>query len=341
MRIVNIHGPNDVRLDPATPPQPGDHDVVVRIEACGVCGSDLTFIKMGGRPDGIAGNSGPTPLGHEASGRVVAMGEKVEGVEIGQHVIINPMGSSGIIGSGGPEGAFTEELLVRDAALGRSLLKVPPGLRSDHAALAEPLGVAMHGANRSGAKPGDNVVVFGCGPIGLGVVLWLRHFGVENVVAIDIFEQRLELARAMGAKDVIRADIEDVEARLKELHGTADVMGRAAPGTHIYIDAAGAPNIVPDVIRMARSHARLVVIAAYTKPVEIDLTAMLLNEMTMCTSIGYPDELETVLNLLPTLTDKLDLLITHRLPFERVIDAFSIAGKADAGKVMIEFEAAQ
>jgi len=333
MRIVNVHGPDDVRLDAASPPVPGDRDAIVRIEACGVCGTDLTFIRNGGLP----WVTGPMPLGHEASGRVVAVGQDVDGVEVGQHVIVNPMGSSSIIGNGGTEGAFTEELLVRDAALGRSLLKVPPGLRSDYAALAEPLGVAMHGVNRSGAKTGDNVAVFGCGPIGLGVVLWLRHFGVENVVAIDVFEQRLELARAMGATAVIRADVDDVAARLTELHGSTDVMGRSAPGTHVYIDAAGAPNIVPDVIRMARTHARLTVIAAYTKPVQIDLQDMLLNEMTMCTSIGYPDELETVLNLLPSLTDKLDLLITHRLPFDRVLDAFGIAGKADVGKVMIEF----
>jgi threonine dehydrogenase-like Zn-dependent dehydrogenase len=145
------------------------------------------------------------------------------------------------------------------------------------------------------------------------------------------------MARTMGATATIKAGSEDVAARLMELHGTVDVMGRPAAGTHAYIDAAGAPNIVPDVVNMARSHARLVVIAAYRQPVQLDLQAMLLSEMSIRTSMGYPTELETVLSLLPSLTDKVAPLITHRLPFDRVIDAFGIAGKADAGKVMIEF----
>lgn len=333
MHVVNVHGPNDVRLDVIVPPTLGDYDATVRIEACGICGTDLSFIRMGG----LSWGSKPMPLGHEACGRVVAIGAKVENVQLGDHVIVNPMGSSAIIGNGGSEGAFTEELFVRDVGRTRSLLKAPPGLLSRYGALAEPLGVAMHGVNRSDAKPGEKAVVFGCGPIGLGAILWLRHFGVDDVVAIDVHQQRLQLARAMGATATVRADLEDVAARLIEIHGACDVMGRPAPGTNVYIDAAGAPNIVPDVVRMARSHARLVVIAAYTKSVELDLGTMLLSEMSICTSMGYPDELETVIGLLPSLTDKLDLMITHRFPFERVMEALSVAGTADAGKVMVEF----
>ena len=202
---------------------------------------------------------------------------------------------------------------------------------------AEPLGVALHGVNRSGAKPGDKVVVFGCGPIGLGVVLWLADRGITDVIAVDLFPERLALARAMGARETIQPDIEDLAERLKALHGTESVMGREGPGTQIYIDAAGAPNIVPNVVAMARSHARLVVIAAYRSTVPLDLSAMLISEMTIMTSMGYPDELAHVLATLPRLTDKLALLISHRLPFSRVIEGFAIAGRADAAKVMIEF----
>jgi len=337
MRLVNVHGPGDVRLDPVSAPVAGDYDAIVRIEACGVCGTDLTFIKTGGSTRGPS----PMPLGHEAAGRVVAVGAAVRGVAVGQHVIVNPMGSSAVIGNGGPEGAFTEELLVRDAAMGRSLLPVPAGLSSEHAALAEPLGVAMHGVNRSGAKPGEKVVVFGCGPIGLGAVLWLRHKGVDDIVAVDLHDHRLEFARELGATATIRADRENLAERLMEIHGTVEVMGRPGAGTHAYIDAAGAPNIVSSVVQIARTHARLVVIAAYRQPVQLDLQAMLATEMTITTSIGYPDELEVVLNLLPSLTDKLDLLITHRFPFDRVIEAFGTAGTADAAKVMIGFGAGQ
>jgi threonine dehydrogenase-like Zn-dependent dehydrogenase len=334
MHLVQVHAPGDVRLDKVEAPLVGPRDALVRIEACGICGTDLTFIRQGGARQG---GTSPLPLGHEAAGRIIAVGPEVTDVTVGQHVIINPMGSSAVIGNGGPEGAFTEELLVRDAALGRSLLEVPTGLSSEFAALAEPLGVAMHGVNRSGAKPGEKVVVFGCGPIGLGAVLWLNHFGVEDVIAVDMFDERLELAMAMGARATINAGRENLSERLKELHGTEMVMGREAAGTHAYIDAAGAPTVVPDVVGMARTHARLVVIAAYRAPVSLDLSAMLLSEMSITTSIGYPDELQRVLETLPDLTEKLELLISHRFPFEKVIEAFDTAGKGDAAKVMIQF----
>src|SRR6185437_14200436 len=114
-KVLNIHGVNDVRLDPAEPPRPGDSDVVVKVKACGICGSDLTYIKVGGihrKPGGV------TPIGHEAAGEVIAVGGGVEGVSLGQRVVINPMMTSSYIGSGGPEGAFTEEVLVKDARLG-------------------------------------------------------------------------------------------------------------------------------------------------------------------------------------------------------------------------------
>ncbi len=297
MQQVNVYGPGDVRLDPVARPSPGERDAVIQIEACGICGTDLSVIKTGGSHLGVH----PRPLGHEAAGRIIAVGSQVKDMEIGQHVVINPMGSSAVIGCGGPEGAFTEELLVRDAAWGRTLLRVPEGLSSEYAALAEPLGVAMHGVNRSVAQPGEKVVVFGCGAIGLGAILWLRHRGIEDVIAIDLVDERLALARAMGATTTIRADRENVQERLRDVHGSVNVLGRTAAGTHVYIDAAGAPNIVPDVVGMARTHARLVVIAAHRQPVALDLSAMLLSEMSITTSMGYPDELETVLNLLPSL----------------------------------------
>ena len=172
MRLLNIHGVNDVRLDTYEPPQPGSKDVLVKVKACGICGSDLSYIKIGG----IMRQPGQTtPLGHEAAGEIIQVGDDVANVHVGQRVIINPMQTPSYIGSGGPEGAFTEQLLVRDARLGDSLLPIPDDLPYDIAALTEPLAVALHGVNRAQVKPGDKVVVFGCGPIGLGMVLWRRR----------------------------------------------------------------------------------------------------------------------------------------------------------------------
>ena len=337
MHVLNIHGVDDVRLDPAEKPTAGPGDVVVRVKACGICGSDLSYIKIGGiRREG----NGVTPLGHEAAGEVLSVGAGVEGVAVGQRVVINPMNTPSYVGSGGPEGAFTEELLVRGARGGDNLLPIPDDLPYEIAAMTEPLSVALHGVNRAEAKPGDKVVVFGCGPIGLGMVLWLVERGVTDVVAIDLADERLARATALGASAVINPTREDVRARLESLHGTARVFSRAAVGTDVFIDAAGAPSILSDVVRMAKLHSRMVVTAAYMKPVPIDLGAMLTTEMTITTAVGYPTEMAEVLAALPRLRNKVDGLISHRYAFGNVIEALGVAGTPASAKVMIAMQEA-
>ena len=335
MRVLNIHGVDDVRLDPVEAPRAGKSDVVIKVKACGVCGSDLSYVKIGGihrKPGGV------TPIGHEAAGEIVSVGANVKGVSVGQRVVINPMMTPSYIGSGGPEGAFTEELLVRDARVGDSLLPIPDDLPYDVAALTEPLAVALHGVNRSEANAGDKVVVFGCGPIGLGMVVWLVDRGVTDVVALDLSDERLARAKALGARAVINPTRDNVRARLLELHGSARVFSREAVGTDAYIDAAGAPSILSDVINMAKYRSRLVVTAAYMKPVEINLGTMLTTEMTLTTAVGYPNEMPDVIAALPRLRDKVATLISHRFPFDRVIDAFAMAGTPQSAKVMVEFD---
>jgi 2-desacetyl-2-hydroxyethyl bacteriochlorophyllide A dehydrogenase len=336
MRVLNIHGVDDVRLDPTDPPRPGSNDVVIKVKACGVCGSDLSYVKVGGihrKPGGV------TPIGHEAAGEVVVVGSAVKGVSVGQRVVINPMMTPSYIGSGGPEGAFTEELLVRDARVGDSLLPIPDDLPYEVAALTEPLAVALHGVNRAQAKAGDKVVVFGCGPIGLGMVVWLVDRGVTDVVALDLSDERLGRAKALGARAVINPSRDNVRARLLELHGSARVFSRESVGTDAYIDAAGAPSILSDVIGMAKYQSRLVITAAYMKPVEINLGTMLTTEMTITTAVGYPNEMPDVIAALPRLREKVATLISHRYPFDKIIDAFAMAGTPASAKVMVEFDA--
>lgn len=332
MRVLNIHDVNDVRLDPYTPPAPGSRDVLVQVKACGICGSDLSYIKWGGimrKPGGV------TPIGHEAAGEIIAVGSEVTGLSVGQHCVINPMNTPSFIGSGGPEGAFTEQLLVREARLGDNLLPIPHDLPFEIAAMTEPLAVAMHGVNRAQVKAGDKVAVFGCGPIGLGMILWLVDRGVTDVVALDLAPERLERALALGARATINPRTENVRERLIELHGRGRVLNREAAGTDAYIDAAGAPNLLGDVIGMARFQSRLVITAAYMKPVEINLGTMLTTEMTITTAVGYPTEMPEVIAALPRLRDKVASMISHRLPLGRVLEGLQIAATPQSAKVMI------
>lgn len=333
MPLLNIHGAGDVRLDDYTRPRHGPNDVVVKMKACGICGSDLSYIKIGGIPPGNV-----TALGHEGAGEILAVGDDVSDITVGQRVIVNPMMTPSNIGSGGPEGAFTPELLVREAELGRSILPIPEDVSFEIAAMCEPLAVAMHGVNRAEVKAGDKVVLFGCGPIGLGMILWLVDRGVTDVVALDLAPERRQRAMDLGARAALDPTKVDLRAELAKLHGEVPSYGRVGVGTDAYIDAAGAPNILGDVIQMAKLHSRLVITAAYLKPIEVPIGRMLTSEMTITTAVGYPTEMPEVIAAMPRLKDKIESMISHRLSFDEIMKGLEIAATPQSAKVMIDFE---
>ncbi len=330
MRLLKIHGTGDARLDTYVRPAAGPRDVVIKMKACGICGSDLSYIKIGGIPT----PGTVTALGHEGSGEILEVGREVEGISVGDPVIVNPMMTPGNIGSGGPEGAFTEELLVREAQLGTSILPIPEGVSYEIAAMCEPLAVAMHGVNRAQVSPGDKVAVFGCGPIGLGMVLWLVDRGID-VVALDLAPERRERALALGAQAALDPTKVDLRAELAKLHGEVPSYGRVGVGTDAYIDAAGAPNILSEVVMMAKYHSRLVITAAYMKPIEFPVGRMLTSEMTITTAMGYPTEMPEVIAAMPRLKDKIAGMISDRLPLSKVLEGLKIAARPESCKVMI------
>jgi (R,R)-butanediol dehydrogenase/meso-butanediol dehydrogenase/diacetyl reductase len=333
-RVLNVYGPGDVRLDSATLPDVGPNDVLVDIRACGICGSDLNYIRQGLL--NMAGES-PKPLGHEAAGVVIEVGSEVEGIEPGIHVIINPMIAGSVIGNGSDEGAFTERLLVRGAQSNVTLYPMSEGIDFEVAALAEPLAVSLHGVNRGQVKPGDLAVVFGVGPIGLGMVLCLKHRGLTNIVSVARSASRLERARALGATATISAEQENVRERLAELHGREHTRFGEAVGTDVYFDAAGASNIVPDIIEMAKPDSRLVISAMYSAPVEINLVSFLIREMHITSAVGYPTEFPEVIDMLAEHGEEARRMISHRLAFDDIMAALDIASSTKCGKVMITF----
>lgn len=335
MKIVNLYGPGDLRLDEAPAPRASGADVVIQVAACGICGTDLSFVRAGSFRDGAM------PLGHEAAGVVTEVGPDVRGLAPGARVAINPMGdAANIIGNGGSEGAFSNYLLIRNAELGRNLITVPDNLPLSIAAIAEPLGVALHAVNRSQVQPGEKAVVFGVGPIGLGAVIWLKEKGAKHIVAVDLSPERLALAKHFGAQTLVQADREDIAARLREALGQVSLMGSSRNDADVYIDAAGAPTILPLVVANAKLHARMVIPAVHKEPVSLNLGQMLLNEMSITTSMGYPHEFGRVVERLAEDPAYFAPYITARYPFDRFHEAFTAASERTSGKVMVEFEPA-
>lgn len=337
MKLIRVHGPGHYALDDVPMPNAGPRDVVVRIGACGICGSDVHFVKWGmTRADGE-----PMPLGHEAAGIVETVGTDVAGIEPGMRVFLNPeTHDHQWIGNGAAEGAFTDRVLIRNARLGETLLPIPDGISLAQAALVEPLSVGLHGVNRGSPTAETKAVVFGCGPIGLGGVLWLARLGIASVVAVDISDARLDYARKMGAHATINPLTEDLQQRLTELHGAGmPMLGKPTVGTDVFYDMAGGRDVIANIIGMAKYHARLVITAVYPEPVAIDFMDALMRELEITTAGGYPDELHQVLAELPKIDPAiLDAYISHHYPFERFDEAFQVAQKPDSAKVMILFD---
>lgn len=328
MRILTVHAPGDLRLDEVASPVAGDADVVVQVRACGVCGSDLGFLRHGGVRR-------PMAIGHEAAGEIIAVGNDVTGLSVGQRVIVNPMRTPDLIGNGAPEGAFADLLLVRQAMLGDNLHLVPNDLPWDVAALAEPLAVSLHGVNRAAARPGDKVVIYGCGPIGLGLVLWLADRGVGDVVAIDLSPQRLALAMALArARRSTPAGrmCADASASCTTPTGSSAAMWWAATCSST---PRGALRSWATWSAWP-SAARLVVMAASHEAVPLALGTLLANDMTITAALAYPDEMPEVVAALPRLRAKAERMISHRLPLARAVEAFAIAATPQSAKVMVE-----
>jgi (R,R)-butanediol dehydrogenase/meso-butanediol dehydrogenase/diacetyl reductase len=342
MQSLYIHGSKDIRLDERPAPVAGDYDVVLRTQACGVCGTDIIAVRAGTRRlDGS-----PMPLGHEVSAVVDTVGMKVTGIRPGMRVVLDPMAkvvargvaASEVIGCGGSEGAFGRTFLVRDAVLGADILELPPQVSFAHAALTDPLGVAAHAIARGQAKAGERVVVFGAGPIGLAAVIWLRRIGVTNIVSIDMHEGRLKRARALGAAATIDASREDVLERLSDAHGASRHMGVPVVGTDLFIELAGGTGVIQRIIDIGAPQARLVIVAVHHGLEPINFEMLLIKELVITSAIGYPTELPEVVAALPELTHKLDIIISHRFPFGQVFDAFAVAGTGESSKVLVTFD---
>jgi threonine dehydrogenase-like Zn-dependent dehydrogenase len=324
-----LHGANDWRLDDIEDPAPGPRDALVRIAACGICGTDVSYVHLGMIP------GHPIPLGHEMAGVVEWVGAEVDGVAVGDRVVVCPSdGDRGPMGTGGAQGGLTPLLHVPDAANGRRLFRIPDDIALTTAALAEPLAVGMQSVNQADVAAGEKVAVFGCGPIGLMALATLADRGIDDVVAIDLSPARLALAEDVGAAHVLNAGEVDVWAELARIHGTAPFMFGPTPATDVFIEASGADRVIGDVLQNGRVDGRLVIVALHYRPVPTSYVNLLMKQFTIRGSMEYPERFEDAIELLER--RDLSFLITHTMPLEDFGAGLAVLeGSKDCGKVMI------
>jgi threonine dehydrogenase-like Zn-dependent dehydrogenase len=329
MKQIMLHGKNDWRLDDIDDPVPGPRDALVRVAACGICGTDVSYIHMGMIP------GHPIPLGHEMAGVVEWVGDEVGDVAVGDRVVVCPADDQGTtMGTGADQGGLTPLLHVPDAATGRRLFTVPDDMPLTTAALTEPLAVGMQSVNQAEVRPGEKVAVFGCGPIGLMALATLADRGIDDVVAIDLSPARLDLADQVGAAHLLNPAEVDVWAELSRIHGTAPFMFGPTPATDVFIEASGADPVIGEVLQHGRVDGRLVIVALHYRPVPTSFVNVLMKQFTIRGSINYPERFEDAVELLER--RDLSFLITHTMPLEEFGQGLAVLeGSKDCGKVMI------
>jgi L-iditol 2-dehydrogenase len=266
-----IH-PKTIEIREVAVPQPGPGQVLVRVRAVGVCGSDVHYYLEGRIGDSIA--TEPHIMGHEFAGEIAALGAGVTGLRVGQLVAVEPAISCGhceLCREGHPnlclhirfmsvppdQGALAEYVLVEP----ERCFPLPEGLTAEDGAMLEPLGVALHTMRLAKMLIGDTVAVVGCGPIGLLVLQLVRASGGLNLFATDKLDYRLEYARRYGARTVVNVDREDPVARLAEVTG-----GR---GADLVIEASGSVEGPEQAVRLVRNGGKVLLIGI---PAEDELT---------------------------------------------------------------------
>jgi 2-desacetyl-2-hydroxyethyl bacteriochlorophyllide A dehydrogenase len=342
MLAVTFQAPGHVELlDKPEPELLARDDAIVRVTASGVCGSDLHIYH--GRVQIEPGFT----IGHEYVGEVVAAGDAVTSVKVGDQVLgcfqvacgtcwfcrrslFHKCEGSRTFGHGAAlgdlQGTQAELALVPHANL--SLRPVPAGVAPDVALFAgDVMGTGYHAAVDGGVRPGDSVAVLGLGPVGLCAVQAARIAGAAHVIAIDSVPARLEMARTFGAQPVHLTE-EDPRAAVK-----AATEGR---GVDVAIDAVGDPRALELAIRLARKCGTLSVVGVYAERAEVHMGLAWIKALTVRT--GHANvirHLDPVLELLAT--GRLDPapLVTHHMPLAQAPEAYELYAAREALKIVL------
>ena len=339
MRAAELIAPLTFRHTDMPIEDPGPGEVQVRIEAVGVCGSDLHAYSEGG----VGGNPNVYPmlLGHEPAGRIVKTGAGVTGLAAGDRGALEPAlycyhcefclsGHHNVCAnirflSTPHHPGFFRELVNLPVA---NFLPIPSGMSFNEAALAEPLAIAIHSVRLASIRPGETVVVIGAGPIGLLTIAALRAAEAGRVWAVEPLAHRRDLARGIGADTAM----EPGEA-LEEILG-----GTGQRGVDCAIDCAAGEHTTNQAVQLTRNAGRVAQTGIHSTPlVSMDVSAMRRKELTIFNVRRSNHETQEALKLLHAHAEWFAPLLTHTREIERIDEAFAIASQYGdgVGKMMI------
>ncbi len=336
MKAAVFYGKGDIRLDPDYPtPVPGDGEVLIRVKACGVCGTDLHIFSGA---QGATDCNPPVILGHELSGIVTSVGSAVTRVKPGDHVTVNPnisceacaqcrrgnphfcdnMTATGVNHDGG----FAEYCKV----LEKQVFVIPDSVPFEHAAMCEPVSCCLHGIDLCGIQAGDTVMIVGGGTIGMMMLQLARMSGAVRTVLLEVNESRFPLAKTLGADLTLNPLKDDVEARLSE-NGLTDI--------RVVIECVGRAETVQSAVRYA-GKAATVMIFGLTDPdcaVPYKPFEAFKKELTIKTSFVNPNTQGRAADIITSGRLQLEPLIDKRVALDDIGQAFGPGARN--GKVIV------
>lgn len=340
MKALLLTAPSQLAFTDFPDPTPAGDEVLIRIRACGICGSDI---------HGWDGSTGrrrpPLIMGHEAAGEIAAVGSRVERWRVGDRVTFDSTISCGqcadcragrvnlcenrrVVGVAPAEyrqhGAFAELVAVP----ARILYALPDALSFTHAAMIEPVSIAVHAVQRIRIAPTDTVVVVGAGMIGLFVIQVLRWAGAQRIIAVDLAENRLALARELGATHTLKSDACDVSAEVLRL-----TESRGADAAFEVVGVSATLNLALATLRRGGS---AVLVGNLAPKTDFPLQAVVTRELTLYGSCSSAGEYPLCLDLISRGVVRVDPMISAVAPLRDGADWFQrLSGKEGSNTMKV------
>ena len=343
MLAAVICGPRDIRVKMVEDPSIQKDEILVKVKACGICGTDIHAYKMGN----TSVSKEPLILGHELSGEIVEVGPAVEGLRVGDKVVgtgyrncrVCPWCQQGLIDrcpnprvpGEGLDGAFAEYVVVPNPALGRTFFHIPENLDWQEAATIEPISVACYAVKRARIQTDETVVILGAGMIGQGIVQVCKTMGVSKVIVSEPSAIRLAMASKLGA------DITVNPRETNPIEAVAEATSREM--ADVVFECSGSPVAFRQAPRMVRPFARIIQVGMFEENLELspELTSLMFAFRNITLRGSGGQRWDMALELVQTGQVKTRDLITQEFPLEAAKEAFEMQAKSDeAIKVLIK-----
>lgn len=318
MRASVLTGVKTLHVEDRPVPRPAADEVLVRVAAVGVCGSDTHYYREGRLGDFVV--DGPLVLGHELSGTVVAVGEGVDPARVGSRVAVEPQRPCGrcrqcragrynlcpemeFYATPPVDGAFAEYVTIQESFAH----DLPEGVSFEAAALLEPLSVGVAAVRKAQVRPASRVLIAGAGPIGIICAQTAKAFGASEVIVTDLVPERRARALQYGATEA--------------LDPVADAARVAGLGVDAFIDASGAPRAVDAGIRAVGPAGSVVLVGLGHSTMELPVEHIQNLEITVTGVFRYVDTWPAAIHLVASGQVELDSLVTGRFGLDQAAEA--------------------